>query len=216
MLLSSRILTKHSQSPLSLWQLLNSSCFQVICHVHLYMAKTHIWNYYRIESSVEGIPSTRLYYTPNSVAIRKYYSNNTRISKQAFKPVSMKMLAVCLFITISSCLGFIVKSVSSVVNCSNKRSNPSLPRVYMIAEDSNRFDSIWLDVKNIGMFDLRANFTIDFRFLLNSSLLKIIFVNARCTSHATSAVCEGHFINGRWMYSCPSCANFFLLLLFTF
>ena len=58
------------------------------------------------------------------------------------KPVSMNILAVCLFITISSCLGYVVKSISSVVNCSNKRSNPSLPRVYMIAEDSNRFDSI--------------------------------------------------------------------------
>jgi hypothetical protein len=58
------------------------------------------------------------------------------------KPVSMKILPVCLFITISSSFGFSVKSLSSAVNCSNKRSNPSLPKVYMIAEDSNRFDGI--------------------------------------------------------------------------
>ena len=39
--------------------------------------------------------------------------------------------------------------------------------------------------------NLRANSTIEFRFLLNSSLLKIIFANACSTSHTTNTVCEG-------------------------
>ena len=39
--------------------------------------------------------------------------------------------------------------------------------------------------------NLRANSTIEFRFLQNSSLLKIIFANACSTSHTTNTVCEG-------------------------
>lgn len=39
--------------------------------------------------------------------------------------------------------------------------------------------------------NLRANSTIEFRFLLNYSLLKIIFANACSTSHTTNTVCEG-------------------------
>lgn len=41
--------------------------------------------------------------------------------------------------------------------------------------------------------NLRANSTIEFRFLLNSSLLKIIFANACSTSHTTNTVCEGFY-----------------------
>ena len=39
--------------------------------------------------------------------------------------------------------------------------------------------------------NLRAKSTIEFTFLLNSSLLKIIFANACRTSHTTNTVCEG-------------------------
>ena len=71
---------------------------------------------------------------------------NTTVTIPAFlsmrsKPVSMNMFAVCLFITISPSFGFIAKSISSAVNCSNKRSNPNLPKVYILAEDSNALNS---------------------------------------------------------------------------
>ena len=52
-------------------------------------------------------------------------------------------------------------------------------------------------VKNIGMFDLRANSTIEFRFLLNSSLLKTIFSNP----HSYCDVCHDVLC-----FICSSCS----------
>ena len=45
------------------------------------------------------------------------------------------------------------------------------------------------------MSDLRANYITEFRFLLNSSLSKIIFVNTCSTSHSVNAVWEGSRIS---------------------
>ena len=119
------------------------NCYQIlhifnwsIMSIFIWLRYT-IWNYYTIKSSVKGIPSTRLYskFCSNTC---KHYSINACISKHAFKACIYEYTycmfiyeyTCCMFIYYySSCFGFIIKSTSSVVNCSNKRSSSCLPRV---------------------------------------------------------------------------------------
>ena len=62
----------------------------------LYGEDTQSENYYRIESSVEGIPSTRLYSKFCNSAC-KHYRNNTSISKHALKTCVYEYTC-CMFV----------------------------------------------------------------------------------------------------------------------